>query len=117
MPMEESRKQYLKEYKKNCLKRIPFEIPTELYERVKIAAEFQELSVNRYIRHALEQDLKQLDYRIDKKLAEKRHKEKSEEMGRFLFSNEKPTFKEKKVLVPDPEGKGMTVKYIRETES
>lgn len=51
--MNEKRKEYLKEYRKNKLKRIPLDVSPQLYEQIKAAADKEGESVNGLIRHAV----------------------------------------------------------------
>ena len=51
--MNEKRKEYLKEYRKNKLKRIPLDVNPQFYEQIKAAADKEGESVNGLIRHAV----------------------------------------------------------------
>lgn len=50
MKMSDERKQYLKEYRGEKLKRIPLDVPQSLYERIKAAASAEDKSVNGLIK-------------------------------------------------------------------
>lgn len=50
MKMSDERKQYLKEYRDEKLKRIPLDVPQSLYERIKAAASTEDKSVNGLIK-------------------------------------------------------------------
>lgn len=50
MKMSDERKQYLKEYRDEKLKRIPLDVPQSLYERIKAAASAEDKSVNGLIK-------------------------------------------------------------------
>lgn len=55
MALTEQRKDYLYEYKKNKLKRVPLDVPIEKYEDIKAAADSAGESVNGYIKKAIEE--------------------------------------------------------------
>ena len=48
MPLTEERKEYLKEYQKSKLKRIPLDVTKEKYDEIKTAADSAGESVNGY---------------------------------------------------------------------
>lgn len=50
MKMSDERKQYLKEYRDEKLKRIPLDVPQSLYERIKAVASAEDKSVNGLIK-------------------------------------------------------------------
>ena len=56
--MTEEKKQYLAEYRKAKLNRIPLDVPNEMYDRIKAAADAQGRSVNNFIKFHLENVLK-----------------------------------------------------------
>ena len=51
--MNEKRKEYLKEYHKSKLKRIPLDVNPKFYEQIKAAADKEGESVNGLIRRAV----------------------------------------------------------------
>ena len=55
MAISEERKEYLYEYKKSKLKRIPLDVPIEKYEEIKAAADKLDEPVNRYIKKAIDE--------------------------------------------------------------
>ena len=50
MKMSDERKQYLKEYRDEKLKRIPLDVPQSLYERIQATASAEDKSVNGLIK-------------------------------------------------------------------
>ncbi len=54
MPLTEERKEYLKEYQKSKLKRIPLDVTKEKYDAIKAAADSAGESVNGYIKKAID---------------------------------------------------------------
>lgn len=58
MPISEKRKQYLTEYRKKKIKRVPFDIPVELYEQIKNAAEENGETVNGFIKRVVQESIK-----------------------------------------------------------
>ncbi len=54
MPLTEERKEYLKEYQKSKLKRIPLDVTKEKYDEIKTAADSAVESVNGYIKKAID---------------------------------------------------------------
>lgn len=54
MPLTEERKEYLKEYQKSKLKRIPLDVTKEKYDEIKTAADSAGESVNGYIKKAID---------------------------------------------------------------
>lgn len=54
MALSEERREYLKEYQKNKLKRIPLDVPREKYDEIKAAADSAGESVNGYIKKAID---------------------------------------------------------------
>lgn len=54
MALSEERKEYLYEYQKNKLKRIPLDVPKEKYDKIKAAADSSGDSVNGYIKKAID---------------------------------------------------------------
>ncbi len=55
MTMTAQRKEYLYEYQKAKLKRVPLDVPKEKYEEIKVAANNAGESVNGYIKTAIDQ--------------------------------------------------------------
>lgn len=55
MALSEQRKEYLYDYQKSKLKRIPLDVPKEKYEEIKAAADAAGEKVNGYIKKAIEQ--------------------------------------------------------------
>ncbi len=53
MPMTDERKQYLYDYQKKKLKRIPLDVPIEVYEKIRQHAEEKSESVNGFIKRAI----------------------------------------------------------------
>ena len=51
--MEDSRKEYLAQYRKEKIHRIPLDIPNEFYDRIKAAADAEGRSVNGFIKFYL----------------------------------------------------------------
>lgn len=68
--MDEERKEYLKQYRKDNLKRIALDVRSDVYEKIKLAAEIDNMSVSRYIKALITADLEQKEnsiaYRIVK---------------------------------------------------
>lgn len=58
MALSEQRKEYLYDYQKSKLKRIPLDVPKEKYEEIKAAADAAGEKVNGYIKKAIEQRMK-----------------------------------------------------------
>ena len=54
MTLSNQRKEYLYEYKKSKLKRIPLDVTKEKYEEILAAAEQAGKSVNGYIKEAID---------------------------------------------------------------
>lgn len=54
MPLTEERKEYLKEYQKSKLKRIPLDVTKEKYDEIKTAADSAGESINGYIKKAID---------------------------------------------------------------
>lgn len=52
--MEQDRKNYLYQYQKEKLKRIPLDVPKEKYDQIKTAADAAGESVNGYIKKAVD---------------------------------------------------------------
>ena len=65
MPLSEKaiakKKQYIKEYAKNNLKRIPLDVQIEKYEEIKKASEEAGETVNGYIKKAIDNRLYGVD--------------------------------------------------------
>lgn len=57
MTMSNDRKEYLYNYHKEKLKRIPLDVPIAKYEEIKIAADTSGESVNGYIKKAIDMRL------------------------------------------------------------
>ncbi|MFW5669313.1 MAG: hypothetical protein ACOCM4_08735 [Acetivibrio ethanolgignens] len=55
MAISDERKEYLYEYKKAKLKRIPLDVPKEKYDQIKAAAEKNKETVNGYIKKAIDE--------------------------------------------------------------
>lgn len=55
--MDDERKEYLKQYKKNNLKRISLDVKEDFYEQVKLAAKIDGVSVSRYIKGLIAKDI------------------------------------------------------------
>lgn len=55
MPLSEQRKDYLYNYQKEKLKRIPLDVPKEKYDEIKAAAEAAGEKVNGYIKKAIDE--------------------------------------------------------------
>ena len=58
MALSEERKEYLYDYKKSKLKRIPLDVQKEKYEEIAAAASKTGESVNGYIKKAIDQRMK-----------------------------------------------------------
>lgn len=54
MSLSEQRKEYLYDYQKTKLKRIPLDVPKEKYEEIKAAADVAGEKVNGYIKKAVD---------------------------------------------------------------
>lgn len=54
MALSEQRKEYLYDYQKTKLKRIPLDVPKEKYEEIKAAAKASGEKVNSYIKKAVD---------------------------------------------------------------
>lgn len=54
MALSEQRKEYLYDYQKTKLKRIPLDVPKEKYEEIKAAATAAGEKVNSYIKKAVD---------------------------------------------------------------
>lgn len=57
MALSEQRKEYLYEYQKSKLKRIPLDVTREKYEEIAAAAEQAGKSVNGYIKEAIDEKM------------------------------------------------------------
>lgn len=55
MTLSDQRKEYLYEYQKTKLKRIPLDVPKEKYEEIKAAADTAGETVNGYIKKAIDE--------------------------------------------------------------
>ncbi len=55
MALSEQRKEYLYDYQKSKLKRIPLDVQKEKYEEIKAAADAAGEKVNGYIKKAIDQ--------------------------------------------------------------
>jgi hypothetical protein len=53
MPMTEERKQFLAEYRKENMKRIPLDVSKDMYEEIKEAARLDGKKVNTFIKAAI----------------------------------------------------------------
>lgn len=58
MTLSEQRKEYLYDYQKNKLKRIPLDVQKEKYEEIKTAATAAGETVNGYIKTAIDERMK-----------------------------------------------------------
>ena len=77
MKMTDERKEYLKEYKKGKLKRVPLEMPHEMYTHVLQHSALQGESVNGFIRRAIQETMERdnnLGTSIDEKNSKFREK-------------------------------------------
>jgi predicted HicB family RNase H-like nuclease len=57
MPYSEAQKKATLKYRENAYKRVPFDIPKDFYEQVKVAAQSQGKSINGFIKEALEEKM------------------------------------------------------------
>lgn len=55
--MDDERKEYLKQYKKENLKRISLDVKEDFYDQVKLAAKIDGVSVSRYIKGLIAKDI------------------------------------------------------------
>lgn len=55
MTLSDQRKEYLYDYQKSKLKRIPLDVQKEKYEEIKAAADHAGESVNGYIKKAIDE--------------------------------------------------------------
>ena len=55
MTLSDQRKEYLYDYQKSKLKRIPLDVQKEKYEEIKAAADYAGESVNGYIKKAIDE--------------------------------------------------------------
>ena len=62
MKMSEERKQYLKDYREEKLKRIPLDVSLEMYERIQACAKSENKSVNGLIKSLTEMYLKHRNF-------------------------------------------------------
>lgn len=58
MALSEQRKEYLYDYQKTKLKRIPLDVPKEKYQEIKAAATAAGEKVNGYIKKAVDMRIK-----------------------------------------------------------
>ena len=56
--MDDERKKYLSQYKKDNLKRIVVNVKIDDYDKIKLAADMEGASVSRYIKSLIEKDIK-----------------------------------------------------------
>ena len=61
MPMKEERKNYLLNYAKEHVKRIPLDVPHEMYDNIKAHADRAGMPVNRYLKTAAEEKMARED--------------------------------------------------------
>ena len=102
--MDEERKDYLKQYKKENLKRIVLDVKTDVYERVKIAAQADNKSVSRYIKGLIEEDLKEKE---DNSIAYKIVKLRISNGGSPLdYYKSMPQAKPEKIIFPATNANG-----------
>lgn len=68
--MDDDVREYLKQYKKENLKRISLNVKSDFYDQIRLAAETDDLSVSRYIKGLIEKDIQEkqgtVAYRIVK---------------------------------------------------
>ena len=57
MPMKEERKNYLLNYAKEHVKRIPLDVSHEMYDNIKAHADRAGMPVNRYLKTAAEEKM------------------------------------------------------------
>lgn len=108
--MEEERKEYLRQYKKNNLKRLTLDVQNSTYDRIKTAAELEELSVGRYIKKLIEADLEEKKEKLDNWERMKVIRD-----GKADFQQSPLTeVKVKRVFFQDPEWHGLRVAFIPE---
>lgn len=62
MTMTDQRKDYLYNYQKEKLKRIPLDVPKEKYEEIKEAATAASETVNGYIKKAIDERMERDSY-------------------------------------------------------
>jgi uncharacterized protein (DUF1778 family) len=60
MPMSEKRKEYLYQYAKDNLKRIPLDVSKDKYDEIKTAADKSGVSVNGFIKTAIDEKIERL---------------------------------------------------------
>lgn len=58
MTLSDQRKEYLYDYQKSKLKRIPLDVQKEKYQEIKVAADHAGESVNGYIKKAIDERMK-----------------------------------------------------------
>ena len=58
MAMTDERKEYLYRYQKQKLKRIPLDVTKEFYEEIAVRANSCNMSVNGYIKQAIEEKIR-----------------------------------------------------------
>lgn len=56
--MDDERKEYLRQYKKDNLKRVVLNVKGDDYDKIKLAADMEGASVSRYIKSLIEKDIK-----------------------------------------------------------
>ena len=57
MAITEKRKEYLYEYQREKLKRVPLDVQKEHYERIKVHAESRSETVNGFIKRAIDETM------------------------------------------------------------
>lgn len=70
--MDEERKEYLKQYRKDNLKRIALDVRPDVYDKIKLAAETDNMSVSRYIKALITADLEKKENSIAYKIVKHR---------------------------------------------
>ena len=76
--MTDERKDYLKEYRKAKLKRIPLDVPLDMYDDIKECAEFSNTKVNTWIKSRLKAAIEE----------SKRNKRIEQARGKVWYSTE-----------------------------
>ena len=128
MGLTDERKEYLKQYRKEKLKRVPLDLHADYYERVKNAAALEGTSAIKLIKQILDKELLRLEkkYGIDPKW---KIKVITDNKGQRRFIRLPETTPEdmafgttrsvgplKKKIVKDPTGQGYMVAFVREDQ-
>ena len=61
--MTDERKEYLANYRKQKIHRIPLDVSVEFYEKIKAAADAEGRSVNNFIKFYIDAAIKGIDFR------------------------------------------------------